>query len=157
MFERTMDALGYTSNSSLPKNVAVISIDNTENCEHYFETSSNVLNLDFDDIDPLDWNESFDSSIALPNDYIYKGKLIAFTPDLAKMSIDFIEKHIHCDFYLHCSAGISRSQAFVCYIQDVYPQHKWEINKCNPPQLPNYHVLHMLKEAKFKNSIYGKQ
>lgn len=65
--------------------------------------------------------------------------------------MQFIEEKILnnkvSDIYVHCGAGVSRSQAVVRYILDTYFNYNWTIRKNNPPQTPNVHVLSMLKRA----------
>lgn len=51
------------------------------------------------------------------------------------------------EIYVHCGAGVSRSQAVVRYILDTYYEYNWVIRKTNPPQTPNVHILSMLKRA----------
>ena len=152
MFEKVMFSLGYFSNENIPDNISIISIGNTYKPYHIFKPSSNVLNLDFDDIDPRDWNDKFDIENATYEDFIYKNKSIAFTQDLAEKSVKFIEDNIKSDFYIHCSAGVSRSQAFVRYIQDIYQKNQWIINENNPPVMPSYHVLCMLKREYLRSN-----
>ena len=61
--------------------------------------------------------------------------------------IDFEIKHSHT-FYIHCAAGISRSQAVVRYIRDIYG-YKYDIklNPNNPNNTYNPHIVMMLKRA----------
>jgi len=137
-------------------NVAVISICTTE-CveEHYFKKSgSHVLNINFDDIDPDSWFfGNFDPDEASPRDYVYKypdsdKKLYALNSIQARAIVDFIDANLGCDFYIHCSAGVSRSQGVVRYILDTYDEYIWQIRRDNPPFAPNCHVVRMLKRAK---------
>ena len=68
---------------------------------------------------------------------------------------EFINKHIDCDFYIHCNAGMSRSQAFVKYIQDCYPDKEWETRKENPCRFPNMYTCNMLKRWMWCSSENG--
>ena len=70
---------------------------------------------------------------------------------------EFIDKHIDCDFYIHCNAGMSRSQAFVKYIQDCYPDKEWETRKENPCRFPNMYTCNMLKRWMWCSSKNGIQ
>lgn len=53
----------------------------------------------------------------------------------------------HDNFYVHCAAGMSRSQAIVRYIIDVYTDYDWKTRKENPCDYYNNHMLLMLKRA----------
>ena len=64
------------------------------------------------------------------------------------------EKNKDKNFFIHCSAGISRSQAFVLFIQNTYFEQKFELNPTNPCISPNGHVYSKLCEAyRIKNNI----
>ena len=141
----------------VPSNVAVISINNGTYFEgeyHVCKDAVNVLNLNFDDADPVGYG--------LPEDiefYSYNapGKkpitLGFFTNQMAERAVKFIENVIEnnkldgVDFYIHCSAGISRSQAFVKYIKNVYDFIDWETNPNNPCLHPNGFVFQKLMQA----------
>ena len=106
-----LDFLEFLSNNNwlnkFPERTAVISICNVgESYKHMFDNNhENVLNVEFDDVSEKD-----------PN-FIDK--------ETAKRIVEFIDKNISCDIYIHCDAGKSRSQAVARYIMDVYP-HDWE-------------------------------
>lgn len=138
-----------------------------------------VLNLDFDDVSPQQWwsnfkkdyydNEDYYNSSAeffkegnmeeasKPFNYSYEDKLgdVVLLHSLdysdAKKAVSFIDQNKDCDFYIHCAAGVSRSQAFVRYILDVFPDVEWDLNETNPCICPNIHVLRMLKRVKYLN------
>lgn len=142
-------------------NMAVISICTSGTSEeHYFMTgTSHILNIRFDDIDPDTWHQDgFDLDNASPADFVYareredEGNFThysyALNPVQAKKIVDFIDSNLGRDFYIHCSAGVSRSQGVVRYILDTYDEYIWQIRKDNPPFAPNYHVVRMLKRAK---------
>lgn len=120
-FERTMD---------VPHNAAIISIcsSGSEKEYHIFH-GDRVLNLDFDDITyAMDGYEEF-------------------TKEMADDVVKFIEKNIDKDFYIHCSAGISRSQAVTKFIHLNYDRN-WELNPRNSDYLfANGMVYQMLCEA----------
>lgn len=145
----------------VPSNIAIISINNgkdagTDNEYHVCEDDANVLNLNFDDIDPMALGLSDDTET-----YTYENKYAPstfttiefFTNDMAKRTVKFIEDVIEnnklngVDFYIHCSAGISRSQAFVKYIKNVYDFIDWETNPNNPCLHPNGFVFQKLMQA----------
>jgi len=139
----------------VPSNIAIISInggkDNSlENDEYHFcKSAENVLNLNFDDIDPIAYGlESNTMS------YDYNGKTIeCFTDKQAIEAVNFIINHIQKNtfqeihFFIHCSAGISRSQAFVKFIKNVCADWDWEINPNNPCLYPNGFVYQKLMNA----------
>lgn len=52
------------------------------------------------------------------------------------------------NFYVHCAAGLSRSQAVVRYILDAYNvEYHWKTRQSNPCLYPNNHMLLMMKRA----------
>lgn len=127
--------------------IAYISIGETEDCidfyhyenyGHYLDSSSRVLNVDFDDVT----NDEINGS------YIFR----AITEKQAQIICQFImnnkDKHIIC----HCRAGKSRSQGVVRAILDCYPDIYTEcsINSINPCLTPNYEVV-----RKIKREIYN--
>lgn len=145
----------------VPSNIAIISINNgkdagTDTEYHICEDDVNVLNLNFDDVDPMALGLSDDTET-----YTYENKYAPntfttiefFTNDMAKRAVKFIEDVIEnnkldgVDFYIHCSAGISRSQAFVKYIKNVYDFMDWETNPNNPCLHPNGFVFQKLMQA----------
>lgn len=143
----------------VPDNVAIISINNGKDTGvieeyHICRDAENVLNLNFDDVDPVVYG--------LPEDiefYSYNAPdktsitLEFFTNDMAKKAVKFIGDMIRnnkldgVDFYIHCSAGISRSQAFVKFIKNVYYEYDWETNPNNPCLHPNGFVFQKLMHA----------
>lgn len=149
-FVETMKSNNWT-NSTLPSNVAVISICCTEDVKkyhhsahyngksdfHYFNDAENVLNLDFDDIttEQLEFNGHVAKCI---------------TKEQAEKAVKFIEAHKNCDFYIHCNAGMSRSQAFVKYISEKYHDLNWETRKENPCLYPNIQVCNTLRRVDYE-------
>ena len=155
-FKQIMDDNKWT-NKTLPSSVACIEIcatpDVLEHYGNYFALADkpwfmekkscgpvpeNVLKLNFDDIT---------EDVLVIDD----GKFAwGIKPDQAKRIVDFIDENIDKDFYIHCHAGKSRSQAVVQYILDVYKDREWETRPENPckPELINYRVFSMLKQAK---------
>jgi hypothetical protein len=145
----------------VPSNIAIISINNgkdagTDDEYHVCENDYNVLNLNFDDIDPIALGLSDDTET-----YKYENKYAPgtfttiefFTTDMAKRAVKFIDDIIEnnkldgVDFYIHCSAGVSRSQAFVKFIKNVYYEYDWETNPNNPCVHPNGFVFQKLMRA----------
>ena len=110
---------------------------------HWFKVNhENVLNIEFDDI-----NE---------DELMYKGvKFKGITNAQAEQVVDFIEKHKGKNWFLHCRAGKSRSQAVTRYILDIYGEEygyneKESCRKDNPCKTPNINVLTKLKRTYYK-------
>lgn len=146
--------------------VATISIcsQNDEDPYHWFEQSDNNINLDFDDFDPysywhkdVDYDTIFDDFINGEKDdeFDFKcntaptGELHAMDLNDAERLVRFIAKKVtqgYHTIYVHCSAGVSRSQGVVRYILDnLGGDVDIETNPDNPCMTPNYHVVTMLK------------
>lgn len=142
------------SNVESLNDYAFISIVGTEACRkeylqdetsHWFKNEhSNVLNLEFDDLEKdLTWHG-----------FEFK----AMTEDDAKKSLEFIEQNIGKNFYIHCKAGASRSQGFFRAIVDLFNDvYKEDCGRNDNPCLtPNNHVVRLLKRAFYeKNHIFG--
>lgn len=134
---------------------AFISICCTDECRqyyledktgHYFKQNhNNVLNIEFDDLtEDKEWNG-----------YQFK----ALTEEQAKQIVDFIDLNNSKKFYIHCTAGISRSGAVATFIRDFYltkeEQKVFDLN--NPHIRPNNHVLTLLKRVYYKkNNMFTK-
>lgn len=130
---------------NVPNTIAIISINSRipTDGETHLCNGDNVLNLDFDDIDPVSIGLNEDAT-----EYSFTDKKVYFfTSAMAKEAIDFIEKHKEKSFYIHCSAGISRSQAFVKYIKNIYFDNDWETNPGNPCIHANGFVFQKLMHA----------
>ena len=94
-----------------------------------------MFNVDFDDID---------TAIRDCGDFV----ATCITPEQASAMVKFIIEHCNCDFYIHCNAGKSRSQAVVRYIKDFLGQTcEIETRADNPCLLPNVFVLNALRHA----------
>lgn len=106
---------------------------------HYFkEQHSNVINIDFDDVEEdTEWSNSNGSS----------GKYVCISDDQAKELYEFIKKNIGRNFYIHCSAGVSRSQAVGLFIREFFPEFNYGERESNPCVTPNNKVLMMLKRC----------
>jgi len=129
------------NDDNIPDNAAFISICGTPDCQkyylgeienHWFNSSPQVLNLDFDDIstDSIEWHG-----------HIFYG----LTIEQAREAVEFIERNKGKDIYIHCRAGQSRSQGFVRYILDCYPEFNYETRQDNPCNTPNIDVVCKLK------------
>ena len=157
-FRQLMNSKGW---DTVPDNVAIISINNSkyahvEDEYHIFESADNVLNLDFDDIDPMALGLDEYTEIHTYNTAYGDNTIQFFTDKMASDAVDFIERNIDKDFYIHCSAGVSRSQAFVRYISTTYFNHTWFANSENPCRHPNgfvYAKLNKHARMKFFNDI----
>ena len=153
-------ALENEWNKNVPNDVAIISINNSlengfEDEYHVCNDAENVLNLNFDDVDPthLDLDDDIETFTYKRNNNTITS-IHFFTKEMANKSVDFIEKNKDKNFFIHCSAGISRSQAFVLFIQNTYFDNKFELNPTNPCISPNGHVYSKLCEAhRIKNNI----
>lgn len=132
-FTRQMRTNGWTD-ETLPSNVAIISIccTDTLNIEsdwsewHVFKDADNVLNIEFDDLDK-------DVLYRLGPDTVKEYEHRCLTEEQAKQIVDFIIKHKDKDFYVHCSAGVSRSQAIIKFIHLNLSEDKnqFELNPNN--------------------------
>lgn len=143
-FEKVLSVQGIFTVSDIPKNLAVIQILETLDClkyynsddEFYFkEESDRVLNLQFDDLD----------SDLEKDGFHFK----TITEEQAENSVKFILEHLGDSFIISCRAGKSRSQAFIRFILDTFPERydQTMINILNPPITPNIEVLSKLKRA----------
>ena len=156
-FDEKMYRLGIdTSNVESEDDKAFISIIGTQECQlkyleeielHWFKKNChNVLNLEFDDIDDetLEWKG-----------IVFHG----LSQSQAKQIVEFVENNKGKDFFLHCRAGLSRSQAICRYILDMYGKEygydeKQSCRKENPCKTPNVHVLTLLKREFYKLKGY---
>lgn len=133
----------------VPDNIAIISINNGtyfENEYHVCKDANNVLNLNFDDADPIAYGlAEYIQFYSIPGEKSIILKF--FTNEMAKQVVEFIEVNKDKNFYIHCSAGISRSQAIVKYIKNIYYEYDWETNPNNPCLHPNGFVFQKLKQA----------
>ena len=142
-FQDLVKINNWTEN--VPNTIAIISINSRipTDGETHLCNGDNVLNLDFDDIDPVSIGLNEDAT-----EYSFTDKKVYFfTSAMAKEAIDFIEKHKDKNFFIHCSAGISRSQAFVKYIKNIYFDNVWETNPGNPCIHANGFVFQKLMHA----------
>lgn len=105
--------------------------------------NQSVLKLQFDDIGP-EGNGAYGCyPQCITNEQVH---------DL----LEYIEKEEAegKNFYIHCDAGQSRSQAVVRFILDIYGgEDVWEIRRANPPLTPNIYVLSRLKREIWKRTF----
>lgn len=135
---------------TVPDDIAIISICNSQNFEgeYHICNSENVLNLNFDDVSPESFRLSDDTESFTYQSYDGKEiNLQFFTKSMADECVRFIERNKNKNFYIHCSAGISRSQAFVKYIKNVYNDINWITNPNNPCEFPNGFVYSQLMKS----------
>lgn len=155
-------------------NTSAISICSTndelgDSTIHWFEddchdTVESVFNLDIDDIGPYwftDTNIDFydmtfelyiNGNINESNSYFdYDDKYHILNWEEAFDLVKWIDNRINNfdnTIYIHCAAGVSRSQGVVRYIIDTYSdQFNIVTNRNNPCITPNLHVTRMLKRA----------
>lgn len=103
----------------------------------------NAIRLKFDDIGPIEQPK--------------EGVPMAMNEKQANIIVWWIDEQINRgikNFYVHCDAGQSRSQAIVQFILDYLPEYPWKIRKSNPPLTPNRHVLALLNNVIWKRK-YG--
>ena len=153
-FDKKVKAMGLDdSNVEQAKNKAFISIIGTKEClkyylhddttKHYFEKNhANVLNLDFDDIDEdVKW-EGHDFK--------------SLTMEQAFQTLDFLEENLKDgpkDIYIHCKAGISRSQAFAAFVYDAYKAlYGHETHETMNRANLNHGALRTLKKAFYERN-----
>ena len=138
----------------VPNDIAIISINDYNNSDIYDEyhickDASNVLNLNFDDSDPvaLGLNDNLETFTYKRNHDNKEITLKFFSKSMAKKCIEFIEANKDKHFFIHCSAGISRSQAFVKFIKNAYCETEFYTNPDNPCRHPNGFVYQKLAQA----------
>jgi len=162
--------------------ISICSPNETEYSKHWFKHSNEkVFNIDIDDVSPFWFGkheaDCYDKSLALYNDnkvklsnayfnnvYIsgsnkeFCSLLHVLDYEEAYALVKWIDKRIKEDntIYIHCAAGISRSQGVVRYILDTYgDEYDIKTNPNNPCLTPNIHVVLMLKRACRHMYYYG--
>ena len=128
VFQRGMYYLGISDDNIADKNVAIISISEPKGY-HHLKDNSNVLNLDFHDIDePC-------------KDYTH------FTKEMAKEIIGFVNKNKDKKtLIIHCHVGISRGGAVGLAINEYLGQDYKEFKKQHPKIVPNTLVTKIFNE-----------
>lgn len=137
------------NDSNLPDNAAFISICCTETENSSYETHllsdnhDNVINLDFDDINGYTLKDQFPD-----DDYVKDNPARGLNDEQGLQLVKFIENNIGKDIYVHCSAGVSRSQGVVKFILEYYNDYYKEsdTNPDNPCKMPNQHVFDVLRK-----------
>lgn len=140
-----------------------------------------VFNLEIDDHSPFWFGkheaDCYDKSLALYNDNKVKLSNAYFNNvyisgsnrefcslihvldyEEAFALVKWIDNRIKHDdtIYIHCAAGVSRSQGIVRYILDTYgDEYEIKTNPNNPCLTPNIHVVLMLKRACRHMYYYG--
>ena len=113
---------------------AFISINNSKNDKSYFQKEhNNVLILEFDDISEEEYKKNNDLKL--------------FSEKDAEKIIKFIDNNLNKDILIHCTAGISRSQAVFRFLTDYYPNFQKDGRWDNPCLYPNQYVLLVLKKV----------
>ena len=146
-FEKMCKENGWDDNN-VPDDAAFISIIGTKDDQeyvvkereyHYFQKKhSNVYNAIFDDI----------SDFIVPISEEDNTCCVGINGQQALEIVRFIKENLGKDFYIHCRAGKSRSQAIVRYILDMYDGLYDFITRIeNPPIYWNQFVLTELKGA----------
>ena len=181
-FDYLMESKGWIDAPS--NGVSCISICETEDYnKHWFKHwHENIFNLDIDDTSPFWFSrkheaDCYDKSLALYNDnqvklsnayfnhvYVsgennkYCSLLHILDYEEAFALVKWIDYRIKHDdtIYIHCAAGVSRSQGVVRYILDTYgDEYDIKTNPNNPCLTPNVHVVLMLKRACRHLYYYG--
>lgn len=176
-FDNLMEEMGWTDHPGIGVSTISICSKNEDDPYHWFENDVNEgclltnFNTDFDDVAPF-WfgnceskiyddtlktflrtdgasesNKFFNYLQTYDDSYVM---LHAMDYEQAFELAIWIEKQVHNkqDIYVHCSAGMSRSQGVVRYILDTYYDIDWKTRNDNPCLTPNMHVVMMLKRAK---------
>lgn len=166
-FNKLMDAWKWKDGPA--PGTSIISIGSlNEKSVHRFESSLNVFNLDVDDVGPVWWDEKGYTYDDAQDDFFNHADSmhsVMFNLDDGTHIMNFAEaEHLYMfidlavkredDIIVHCSAGISRSQAVVRYIYDCYPEINWHTREANPCITPNQHIVLMLKRV-FYIKEYG--
>lgn len=165
MFDELMKNLGWSQPIDKFSTISICSPWN-EHFEHFFKPGTpNNYNIDCDDIvKPFWWDKDYyDQALKLylegrvreSNElFLYQKDghdLRLFNYEQAFLLAAWINVQIlngSGNFYVHCAAGLSRSQAVVRYIIDVYGhEFHWKTRQANPCLYPNNHMVMMLKRA----------
>jgi predicted protein tyrosine phosphatase len=106
---------------------------------HYFQSDhANVLNLEFDDAD----TSMVDACSGAGCD------IHLFDYDDARKVIEFIKANKDkSHFFIHCTAGVSRSGAVGFFTRQLLKSDYQEFTKQNPHICPNGFVLQTLNDA----------
>lgn len=176
-FEEYMEDMGFEDDPPYSTAIISIGNFSNDEDHYFNGHLENVFNINFDDCSPYWYKEKFEDAFdeaerlykkgitltdasALKKSTMFFDRVIidddgnfqtihTFNFNEAARLVMFIDKYVKsgADFYIHCGAGISRSQAVVRYILDVYVNTNWETRKSNPCITPNEHIVRMLKRA----------
>lgn len=158
-FDERMKKMGLSDDNVEEQNAAFISIIGTPEClsyyldegdtKHYFGDHSNVLNLEFDDIE---------------DDVLYNGHHFkTMRMEQAEKAVDFIENIVEKnvdDIFIHCRAGFSRSRAFGEFIYRYCKEHEIPLEYADRDDyttMYNSGVMRRLNHAywkKYKTKFY---
>ena len=158
LFDEKMKEMNLNDENVESTNMAFISIIGTPEClkyyldeektKHYFKDHSNVLNLDFDDIE---------------DDVMYNGHHFkTMTMEQAEKSVDFIEEMINNgvdEIKIHCRAGYSRSRAVGEFIYRYCMENGVDVvyeDRNEYTTMLNYGVLNRLNHAYWKKHHMNK-
>lgn len=164
-FDTLMENLGWIEHPiDKFSTISICSLWN-EGFEHWFKSpTQNNYNIDCDDVvKPFWWDKDYyDEALKLylsgqvkesNKFFLYEDdihELRLFNYEQAFLLAAWINTQIlngSGNFYVHCAAGMSRSQAVVRYILDTYNEFSWKTRHSNPCLHPNNHMLLMLKRA----------
>lgn len=126
------------------RGAAVLSISSTNSPQPLISElgmtgrGEDVMYLVFDDIG---CEHEVDSDLKL--------EYFGLTIEQAEKFLEWFEqrKEQGKNFYIHCEAGLSRSQGFIRFILDCYPEITWLLRMSNPCMYPNFYVVSTLKDA----------
>lgn len=141
-FDQIMSEAGLTADNVVDKvdHAAFISIISPDIPaeSHYFERDTpNVLNLEFDDAD-----EEIEKAYRHTMSPVH-----LFSIEDANKIIDFVQSNIGMDFYVHCTAGVSRSGAVGYFIRQMTNSNFEDFCIHNPQITPNGYILKILNEV----------
>ena len=154
LFNEEMKKLGLDDDNVENTNIGLISIIGTPECikywimeddKHYFKDHTNVLNLDFDDIDGCD---------IIYNGHHFKTMRI----EQAEKTVDFIESMIENGvetIICHCKAGLSRSRAVAEFIYRYCKENDIDVeyeDREDYVLILNHFVLRALNHAYWKKN-----
>lgn len=116
------------------ENTSFISILDPDNEEILYVESPNFLQVKM-------WDVEMDVKDIITNETYPRPQ----DEELEKI-VKFVNNNKEKDFYIHCSAGISRSGAVGRFIQELFEIDSKQFYKDNPYIKPNLYILKRLKE-----------
>lgn len=140
IFLETMTNTGFLADPEAHPNTASISIYGSFEDPVFTQEHTNVLSLQFDDISDVEAARSVHNKLNLFSE-IDIDKIYAFA-----------KCNQHADtWFVHCSAGQSRSGAVGLFLCDYFDVPYQEYMQTNPQVIPNMYVYTKLK-AKLWNA-----